>query len=108
MFGFMGMTDNYEDRLIKNTKAGKAEIDTAAVGDSDQPYETGIKHPLYNDGGWVIVEMYDSKEDAKKGHQEWVDIFSKDELPNNLKDVSTFDVKQMFGGDDEVYEKQDA
>ena len=50
MFGFTEMIDNYEERVVKNDKIGNVVIDTAAVTDSDQPYETGIKSPSYNDG----------------------------------------------------------
>ena len=50
MFGFFDMMDNYEKRKIENTVVGEATIDTCAVSDSEQPFETGIIHPRYNDG----------------------------------------------------------
>ena len=86
------MADNYEERKVKNTEINGAIIDTCAVSDSEQPFETGILHPSYNNGGWVIVEMYDSKKDAKKGHEKWVKVFSGKSLPPELKDVSTAEI----------------
>jgi len=88
MFGFMDMIGNYEARKIKNTVINEATIDTVAVGDSHLPYETGISHYRYNNGGWIIVELYGSKEEAEIGHEKWVKRF-KGKLPQKLKDVSS-------------------
>ena len=103
MFNFMDMVGNHAERLVANTKEGDAVIDTAAVSDSEQPYETGIAHPRYNNGAWVIVEMYDSRTEAKEGHNKWVDIFSQGKLPSELKDVSTSGIAVLlkaFTGED--------
>jgi hypothetical protein len=65
-------------------------VDTCGgMTDSEHEYETGIAHPSYNDGKWVIVEDYDTEEDAKKGHDKWVKIMTADSLPSVLNDVST-------------------
>lgn len=101
MFDFYSMAGNYEDRLVENTKIDKVVIDTAAVTDSEQPYETGISHPEYNGSDWVIVEIYDTKALAEIGHKKWVGKVSKNELPDELEDVSTASITQlgnMFGG----------
>lgn len=89
MFEFLSMVDNYEERKVANNKIGEAEIDTAEVDDSDQPYETGIAHRMYNGGYWVIVEMYDTIEEAKQGHKKWCKKFENGLLPNSLTDVGT-------------------
>ena len=89
MFEFFDMVNNYEERKVENTEITNGEIDTCAVSDSEQPYETGISHREYNDGEWIIVEMYETKEQAKEGHKRWVDKMSSDSLPNKLVDVST-------------------
>jgi hypothetical protein len=98
MFGFLSMANDYESRNVANTEIGGATIDTSAVTDSARPYETGIKHPRYNDGSWIIVELYDSKEKAELGHKKWVELFSRDELPPRLADVNESDISEMFGG----------
>lgn len=88
MFDFYSIANDYEERKVENTVVGETTIDTAAVTDSDQPYETGIQDPNYNNGNWVIVELYDTKEEAQAGHIKWVDLF-KTNPPEKLKDVST-------------------
>jgi len=89
MFKFLEMMNNYEERNVKNTEVGKAIIDTSAINDSSKPYETGIQHPEYNKGDWIIVELYNTKEEAEKGHYKWVQKFSGKKLPASLIDVST-------------------
>ena len=81
------MNDDYESRLVDNTLINDAVIDTVAINDSKKPFETGIKHPSYNDGKWVVVELYNTKEEAQAGHDKWVAIFKKG-LPDSLTDVN--------------------
>jgi len=90
LFDFFSMAGNYEQRKVENTVIGNVEIDTAAVTDSAQPYETGILSPLYNNNHWVIVEMYETKEDAIKGHKKWCKIMKSP--PTKLKDVGTSEI----------------
>jgi len=89
MFDFMSMMGNYEQRKVANFTKGKLTVDTCRVLDSQQDYETGVEHPDYNKGKWVIVSVYSSKEEAIKGHQKWVKIMTKKTLPKVLQDVST-------------------
>ncbi len=86
MFNFFDMVGNYEQRKVANFTKDELVIDTASVTDGDHPYETGILHPEYNDGDWIIVEAYDSKEDAQRGHDDWVKIMTAKELPDELRD----------------------
>lgn len=88
MFDFLSMANNYESRKVQNDVVNGVTIDTAAVTDSDQPYETGIQHSNYKDGNWIIVEMYDTKDEAISGHKKWVETF-RNGFPAELKDVST-------------------
>lgn len=109
LFGFFNMMDNYEERKVKNYTSDDLNIDTCAVSDSDKPYETGIQHPLYNEGKWVIVELYDTKEEAEVGHDKWVKIMTKNELPEVLKDVGTCVIAKLrdtYNGNKE-YEKKE-
>lgn len=106
VFDFMNMLGNYEERAVARTE-GKDEagkdfiIDTCKVTDSRQPYETAVMHPAFNDNRWVIVELYDSAELAKHGHEKWVKTMQKP--PKNLRDVSMATIAQFcdaFGPDD--------
>lgn len=88
MFDFLNMANNYEERKIANYNKDGVVIDTCAVSDSRQPYETGIQHPQYNSGDWVIVELYNTKTEAQIGHDKWVAILVNNP-PRQLQDVST-------------------
>jgi hypothetical protein len=79
---------NYEERKVENTRINGAIIDTCMVTDSSCPYETGICHPDYNEGHYIIVELYETKEQSKIGHEKWVKLFSKDPLPTYMVDVN--------------------
>ena len=81
----MSMADNYEQRKVANTEINGANIDTCAIMDSTKPYETGISHPKFKGGNWIIVEEYNSKKEAQIGHDKWVEAFT-DKLPDVLRD----------------------
>lgn len=89
LFGFIDMMGNYESRKVDRWDGGENFIvDTCFVTDSSKPYETAVCHPKYNNGKWVIVELYDDREEAKNGHQKWVELMQQDPLPKELRDVS--------------------
>lgn len=62
--------DDYQDRLVENTKQGEYEIDTCFANDTNL-YETAIKK---NNGEWIVVEEYKDKQTAEKKHFEWVEF----------------------------------
>lgn len=95
MFDFMGMFTNHETRAIDRYDEGDLFIDTCAVMDSEQPYETAVAHPAYNDGKLVIVEMHDTAEKAQAGHRQWVEKMTAENLPDNLRDVSTATIASL-------------
>jgi hypothetical protein len=90
LFDFFDMADDYAERKVANTEINGVTVDTARVNDSTQPYETGVECELYNDK-WIIVEQYDTKEEAEKGHEKWVKVFT-DKLPDKLVDVSECEI----------------
>lgn len=103
MFDFIGMLTNYESRAIARYEKGDLFIDTCAISDSEQPYETAVAHPAYNSGKLVIVEMYDSAELAESGHQQWVEKMTAEKLPDSLRDVSSATIASLcasFAEDD--------
>jgi len=92
----MDMASNHEDRVVDNFKKDKIIVDTCMVTDSDQPFETGVSHPAWNNSAWVIVEMYLTKTEAQAGHNKWVKIITADVLPKKLVDVSTSTIKKYM------------
>lgn len=63
-------------------------VNTAYVTDAQPPYETAVSTLCHNQGGWVVVQCYDSPADALAGHREWVETMSGDDLPSELIEVS--------------------
>lgn len=93
LFGY-SMRGTHESRCVANTEVDGGVVDTARVDDAPQPFETGVQHPAYReDGKWVIVECYDTREDAVKGHEKWVKIMEG--KPARLEDVSRCGVVQL-------------
>ena len=95
LLGFLSMMDNYDERKVANYDGGVVYVDTCAVNDSAQPYETAVAHPSYNGGDLVIVELYETKEDAQTGHDKWVAIMTAETLPQSLRDVSSAVVAEL-------------
>ena len=89
MRGLASMIGTYEQRKVVCYEKGKLIVDTCRVTDSDKDYETGISHPRYNNRNWIIVELYDTKEQAATGHDKWVKVMTSEKLPEKLEDVST-------------------
>ena len=79
---------------IDRFKDGQLIVSTVQAPDADRP-ETAVAHPDYNGGKWVIVEHYNTVEDAEKGHTQWVKCMTADILPNELVDVSECGVAQL-------------
>ncbi len=97
MFDFLDMADNYEERKVncyRDKEVGLC-VDTCMVTDSEKDYETAIGHPQYNDGKWVIVELYNTKEETQEGHNIWVKRMTGKKLPEQLKDVSTAEIAKL-------------
>lgn len=97
MFGIsevFNMIGTYEDRKVARYECDEFTVDTCEVTDSEEPYETGIEHHDYHDG-WVIVEMYDTKEEAKEGHERWAKKM-KENPPDELVDVGTCPIGELL------------
>jgi len=72
--------DNYNERLVaRDDKLDPDEIpfilDTVAVDDREWAYETAIQHPKFNDNEWIVIRGYDTKEEAKEGHEELITYY---------------------------------
>jgi len=108
LFGYLDMAYNHEERCVGTYDKDGVFVDTSLVTDAHKPYETGIEHPLYNDGVMIIVEYYDTKEDAAEGHERWVKLLTSKELPSQIVDVSSCMAMNLIRGLDgeQVYERQ--
>ncbi len=95
MFDFFLDANNHEERLVDRYEESNVFVDTCAVSDSTRPYETAVAHPAYNGNKIIIVEEYDTKEDAQKGHDKWVKIITAKKLPRIIEDVSTSGVVEF-------------
>lgn len=97
MLDFLSMASNREQCKVDNYEGEDGlVIDTCAVSDSEKPYETGVCHPAYNGGDWIIVELYDTKKEAQIGHMKWEKLMTADTLPENLTDVSSAKIAQLL------------
>ena len=67
----MGGLDTVDRSDVFNIKIGEVTIDTV-VGFDTGIWETGIKR-----GEWVIVEQYETRKLAEKGHKKWVNKIKK-------------------------------
>ena len=106
MFSFLADVGNHEQRQVANTEhAPDFIIDTAAVSDGVRPFETGIMHPAYNNGKWVIVEGYNTREEALAGHAKW-DVCMFPELPDQLVDCGNAMISSFMGASGMVFKRQ--
>jgi len=62
MFNFMNMIGNYKERKVERDEFDEIIVDTAAVTDSDEPYETGISRDG-DVGTSITVKLYVFDED---------------------------------------------
>lgn len=93
MFSFYQMAGNYEDRKVGRDDFDWGFVSTAEVCDGVKPYETVVEHNRY--GKMVIVENYDTKEEAQQGHTKWVNTMTSDDLPKVLVDCNNSGVAQF-------------
>lgn len=96
MFKFLTDFGTYEDRKVARFESQDLLVSTAAVSDSEYPFETAVSHREYDGGSWIVVENYDSREEAQEGHKKWVDIMTSEFLPDALHDVSGADIAQFL------------
>ena len=98
LFDFLQDLGNYDERKIDTYKKDGVFVNTCAVSDSSQPYETAIEHPKFNNGTMIIVQTYDTKGAAQEGHNKWVRKMTAENLPKAIKDVSTAGIIKFAAG----------
>lgn len=87
---------SYDNRVVGRFDKGKLSVSTAWVNDGLKEFETAIMHPAYNDGQWVIVESYESTEEAKAGHDRWVTKMTTKPLPEELTDICNTELSKLI------------
>ena len=76
---------------VFNDKLENITIDTCFPTDT-HIWETGIKREKI-EGKWVIVEQYEDKTHAEKGHKKWVKLMNKrQDFP--LKDINMWNFSE--------------
>lgn len=73
-----------------NEKVGDITIDTVKAFDTEM-WETGIER-MSIEGKWIIVEQYETKEQAAEGHNKWVELM-KEKPKMKLKDINLWNLK---------------
>lgn len=78
-------------RQIAVLKDEKRRLLVSTIQNTDypeMPYETGVEHPLYNNGRMIIITSYRTEDEAKVGHERCVGLFSlsDEELPDIIHD----------------------
>lgn len=103
----IAMAHNYEERKVARYGPDDAGVcvDTVSVTDGDRPYETGVTHPAYDTGHWIIVEAYDTKEAAQAGHDRWVATMTADVLPDVLTDCANSEIAGHLDSDDLTHKR---
>jgi len=67
------MSDSFRRDVLTN-KVGDITVDTVCAFDTGI-WETGIKRESI-EGKWVIVEQYEDAQEARKGHQKWLELMT--------------------------------
>ncbi len=91
-FNFLNMFSslaNLQSKPVDRYEEGDLYVSTVWINDSEKEYETAVAHPLYKEGKLIIVECYDSEEEAQIGHDKWVKIMTQEKLPSVLEDNNT-------------------
>jgi len=99
LFDLLRMQDwaDYEKRKVERYETDSLMVDTCEIHDQPNTYnfETAVSHLGYNEGEWVIVELYETEAEAILGHKKWIKIMTSDNLPEQLTDVSKAAVCQF-------------
>ncbi len=101
LFGFIQDAGNYKQRTVGRDDYPWGFISTARVSDGAKPFETAIKCDKYvrrhdkRKGLMCIVEAYDTREQAEKGHAIWLKAMTSGTPPHTLVDVCNAEVAQL-------------
>lgn len=110
MMNVFSMLFDYEDRKVARDEFEWGFISTIRVTDGRQPYETAVAHSAYRDAGkMVVVQAYDTLEQAVAGHAAWVSIITAEDLPEQLEDCCNAEcaqILQVVSGGSVIYKRR--
>lgn len=75
----LGYTEYGENQVVSTIKAA----------DGDRPYETAVLDTRYNTS-FIVVEAYDTAEEAVKGHDHWVSVMSTNPPASLVENMNGF------------------
>ena len=98
MLSFLADIGNYEDRKVarEHFPSCDAFLSTCRVSDGLKEYETALEHPKYNSGKLIIVESYDTKEEAMEGHLRWQKLIIDNALPETIVDCMNGEAAELI------------
>lgn len=74
----MMMASDYNSRKVERTKRENFTLDTCKVYDRSWLYETAVCHRDFNNNNWIILDGYDTEDEAIKMHNTWLKLLEKD------------------------------
>lgn len=87
MTGLLGLRDFESEPVAETALENGAVISTVWTSDNeDDPYETAISDKHYQEGDWIVVEAYVTKDEAIAGHDKWAKTMTE-ENPPLLRDI---------------------
>lgn len=110
MFDFLKYKDNYDQKKIARDEWDFGYLSTVRVSDGRKPIETALSHPLYNDGNLIIVDCYDTEEEALVGHNAWKEKIVNNNIPDAIVDCCNSELSrvssEMFEDYNTVFERK--
>lgn len=123
MFDWMYMSGNYGARKVGRYEYEHGFVSTARATDGRRPFETAVQDSRYGrteDWGegptfvardeMVIVEAYNTKEEAIEGHQRWEALMKSDTPPKKLVECCNAGIAEwvddLGGTMDQVYQPE--
>lgn len=91
----LAMVGNYESRSVGywcSELDKSCMLSTALVTDGVKPFESAMAHPSYNGGQIIILEAYDTKEQAQAGHEKYLAIAKADGWPDEITERNNSEV----------------
>lgn len=95
IFDFLNDIGNYESRKVMREDLPEGFVSTCFVSDGKQPFETAISHKEWDNGKLVIVQAYDTMEEAALAHLEWVEKFKNKDFPDEIFDCKNALLTQL-------------
>lgn len=83
-FNLLNIGPGLRGDVVGNTIEEDYVVDTVYAGDTGL-YETGVRDHNLNNGAWIIVDEYKTREEAAEGHKLWIEEMKK--KPKKLFDI---------------------